>query len=268
MLQQFTHTKYFRIISLCLACLSIFYFSQANATNKIFYKCRIAINPYLDEAQCKKPYTDACSQRTRIVTFAPSSTTSDYNDRRSTVIIDKLAKKAYLIDLTAQNTLKLKPTKMYITGSSTIRSYCTIKASPQYADPGYYEFMKSQGKNSKIRQKRILRIRPSIFKSFNNNKHTTSLIDITGRKIYFFWIDKENEMHLHRLTLKDLKYLANPYLKKGLSILDKDLEKQETDKNAIKGSSAGQIKALEKKIKEEYQTYFKVNKQSNYQFKD
>ena len=166
------HTKYFRIISLCLACLSIFYFSQANATNKIFYKCRIAINPYLDEAQCKKPYTQACSQRTRIVTIAPSSITSDYNDRRSTIIIDKLAKKAYLIDLTAENTLELKRTKMYSTSSPSLRNYCTIKASPQYADPGYYEFMKAQGKNSKIRQKRIIRIRPSIFDSFNNNKKT------------------------------------------------------------------------------------------------
>ena len=124
---------------------------------------------------------------------------------------------------------------MYSTSSPSLRNYCTIKASPQYADPGYYEFMKAQGKNSKIRQKRIIRIRPSIFDSFNNNKKTTSLIDITGRRIYFFWIDKENEMHLHRLTLKDLKYLANPYLKKGLSILDKDLQKKRLKRNLPKG---------------------------------
>ncbi len=263
MLQQFTHTKYFRIISLCLACLSIFYFSQANATNKISYKCRIAINPYLDEAQCKKPYTDTCSQRTRLVKFAPSSVTSDYNDRRSTIIIDKLAQKAYLIHLTANNTLELKPTKMHITSSPTTRDYCTIKASPQSADPGYYAFMKEQGKNNKIRQKRILRIRPSIFKSLNNNDHTTALIDITGRELYFFWIDKENQMHLHKITLNNLKQLADPYHKSSHNILDKG---NKAPKDQI--SAAEIIKFIEKEAKKEYDEYYKVNSKRNHKIKN
>ncbi len=173
--------------------------SKAASSGKLFRKCRFPLNPYY-EADMDRPFKNTRIKRYRMAVLAPSSTTSEYNNRASTTLIDKKTNKAYLFYLHADNTLSLIPTERHITKVNTVRPRCTIKLSIYDSDPQYIEKIEQSGKNSKIRQARPLRLRPSHFKSLYNQKRTTALLDIDAKKYYFIIVNKEDELQLLEVT--------------------------------------------------------------------
>ncbi|MBV53856.1 MAG: hypothetical protein CL816_07370 [Coxiellaceae bacterium] len=216
-------------------------------SGEIFEKCRIKLVPYTDKASCQR-FSNTCNKRYRLVTIAPSMTISKYNRRRSTIIIDKTAKKSYFLYINADNTLKLEPTENYITRPKRTRVMCTIKASPQNADPAYFQSIEDQGKNSNIRQKRFLRLRPSLFKSKYNNKRATLLIDISARNVYLFWLDKEDNLKLKHITEQDIENFIN---NKNYDFIDRTTDASDISDEGvenIKSTIKNQIDQLQNKF--------------------
>lgn len=210
-------------------------------------KCRIRLVPYYDEASCGR-FKNTCTRRYRLVSITPSMTNSDYNNRRATIIVDKEAKKAYFLRITKDNKLKLIPTKLHISKTKKTSVFCTMRVSPIDADKGYYEKIEAQRKNSDIRQRRIIRLRPSIFKSQFNNKRTTMLVDITAKKIYFFWVDKNNNLKLFNVTKEDVrKYLDD----KDYNFIKGDNQKKST----IKGGTKNLIDEIDKDLDKVYKRF-------------
>ena len=70
-------------------------------------------------------------------------------------------------------------------------------------------------------------------------------------------------MHLHNITLNNIKQLFNPFSKESYNILDKGNQAPKKQR-----SSAATIKSIDNKLKDEFKTYYKINPKSNYKLEN